>query len=167
MGVLWNENGRNGWEPTFLDKSLVVLSIRTLKPVSRANRYAPELLQMAASYALIVSEKTKFRINGTPLATGLRLLEDRDLLETQAGICGFYSAEKRQIVLRFQDETGQCPRCRLKIEKGCNFVACPGCDAVYHQHEGRQCWTHGAHCVHCNTPVDLSNKHFRWTPNEL
>jgi hypothetical protein len=167
LSVLWNENGRNGWEPTFLDKSLVVLSIRTLKPVSSANRHAPQLLQMAASYALIVSEKTKFRINGQSLVTGLQLLEDRDLLETQAGTCGFYSAEKRQTVFRFQDEKGQCPRCRLKIEKGCNVAACPGCDAVYHQHEGRQCWTHGAHCVHCNTPVDLSNKHFRWTPNEL
>ena len=123
MGVLWNDDGQEGWEPTFLDKSLVVLSIRTLKPVSRANRHAPVLLQMAATYALIVSEKTKFRINGQSLPTGLRLLEDRDLLETQAGICGFYSAEKRQIVFRFQDETGQCPRCRLKIEGGCTVVA--------------------------------------------
>ena len=109
MGVLWNDDGREGWEPTFLDKSLVVLSIRTLKPVSRANRHAPLLMQMAASFALIISEKTKFRVNGQLLETGLRLLEDRDLLETQAGICGFFSTEKRQFVFRLQDETGQCP----------------------------------------------------------
>ncbi|MBW2295893.1 MAG: hypothetical protein JRG89_12595 [Deltaproteobacteria bacterium] len=110
------------------------------------------------------------RVNGVPVATGLRVLAHRD--ELRMGVGGpllYFSNEALPRVVAYDpaasDETAHCPRCRRLIEPGTLAVQCPGCRVWHCLTEATPCWTYTPDCALCQHPTDLEGE-LRWVPGD-
>jgi hypothetical protein len=108
------------------------------------------------------------RLNGAPLQVGIRLLEDRDAIQTSDGSSTYFSSERLAEVELFpgSPEPVYCPRCKTEIEAGTPAVRCPGCDSQHHQSESFGCWLYADRCALCDQPTAL-DAGFRWSPEGL
>ncbi len=108
------------------------------------------------------------RINGTPLAAGIRVLRDRDEIRLNGGPPVYFSTERLARVEPFPGAERQvfCPRCKLPIETGAPAVLCPGCSTWFHQTTDLPCFTYAETCPLCDHQTTLDGE-YRWTPEEL
>ena len=117
------------------------------------------------AWVLIASPAAWVRVNGQPIALGIRSLRHRDSIEV--GSSRFYfSAEKLATVAPFPGAEGavMCPRCRKEIVKATPAVRCPGCGTFHHQRADRGCWTYSPKCQLCDTETAL-DAGLRWQPD--
>lgn len=109
------------------------------------------------------------RVNGEPVAPGIRALRDRDAIQVKRGPRLFFSTETQAQRVPFPGsaQAATCPRCLQEIAPGQPTVFCPGCRVAYHEDDaaGLLCWTYGP-CAFCGQPGVLEAG-FRWTPEEL
>ena len=119
-------------------------------------------------WAVVHSPGSSLRVNGTALATGIRVLSHRDELR-MAGVPGrtFFSLEGLPRIVPFDGgEEGRCPRCQQAIGIGTPAVRCPQCGVWHHESEEFGCWTYSSTCALCDQQTDLEGG-FRWTPEEI
>jgi hypothetical protein len=119
------------------------------------------------TWVVIHTPGSALRINGTALATGLRVLSHRDELRL-AGVAGrvFVSLEGLARIALFDGTEGsRCPRCQQAIQPGSPAVRCPQCGVWHHQSQELGCWSYSPACSLCSQPTELEAG-FRWTPDE-
>ena len=130
--------------------------------------------QLQQRWAILQSGRpTTLRVNGEPLPLGLRVLRDRDAIQT-AGEDGpglyYFSTDSSAVVAPFAGAKPiPCARCHELIRPGEAVVQCPACGAVHHQLSGNpdfSCWTYDS-CANCRTqPTTLDDREL-WTPADL
>jgi hypothetical protein len=120
------------------------------------------------TWVLIAGAGSGVSVNGLPLATGLRIVTDRDEIRIPGVSNLYFSTESLARVEEFSGsgQTLFCPRCKQEIEKGSMAVRCPSCGVWHHQTEELNCWTYSEVCALCTYATDI-NAGFRWTPEEL
>lgn len=91
------------------------------------------------------------RVNGTPLATGIAVLCDRDELLIDGGRL-YFSTEARPVVAPLPPHARPlcCPRCTVALAAGAAAVACPRCGIWHHESEERRCWSYAPVCASCD-----------------
>ncbi len=120
------------------------------------------------TWVLIAGAGSGVCVNGLPLATGLRVVSDRDEIRIPGLSNLYFSTESLARVEEFSG-SGQilfCPRCKQEIEKESMAVRCPSCRVWHHQTQELNCWTYSEVCALCTYATDI-NAGFRWTPEEL
>jgi hypothetical protein len=106
------------------------------------------------------------RLNGAPLAEGIRCLAHRDeLVLPQSGSRLLFSNEVVATVAAHVGDPVLCPRCRVEIMAGGPIVVCPHCLVEHHQDvaASRLCWTYSEQCAVCSGPTSL-DAGFTWPP---
>lgn len=122
-------------------------------------------------WVLFPAARANVQVNGLPVLTGLRVLNDRDEIRLGSAWV-FFSTERLPRVETFTGSATpvSCPRCccPIEIENGVppSVVRCPGCDTLHHEKPDRNCWTHGEKCSICPQPTDLTAG-YRWMPEDL
>ena len=119
------------------------------------------------TWVLLHSPANALRVNGTALASGIRVLSHRDELRL-AGVAGraFFSLEGLARAAPFDGVEGsRCPRCQQGIEPGTPAVRCPQCGVWHHESGELGCWSYSPACSLCDQPTPLGAG-FRWTPDE-
>jgi hypothetical protein len=108
------------------------------------------------------------RVNGEPLATGIRVLRDRDELCIETAR-HFFSTEELAAVTtapEFASPT-KCPRCTIPIPSGSPVVRCPQCKLFHHQNPPEKpCWTYAPRCANCDQPTAL-DAGYRFRPESV
>jgi hypothetical protein len=135
---------------------------------------APRLVSVAGGgWAVVTGPDHELRVNGRPLPTGLRVLEDRDELQWPGSGSTYFSTEVLARVGAFPgaDSPHACPRCKLTLEKGDAAVKCPQCGVWTHEGataagEERRCWTYAETCALCAQKT-AADEGFQWTPEGL
>jgi hypothetical protein len=125
------------------------------------------VLGLPGRAVLFVHAGTFARVNGEPVVGGMRVLEHRDEVLTEAARC-FFSGESAPVVTPFVLGPGgrvpTCPVCRGPVREGMLAVACPGCGRRAHQLEGRACWSYAPTCRFCNHPTSFAAE-ATWRPD--
>lgn len=140
-----------------------------VEPVGGASEGGVVLLPVGDSaWLLLASRQSNVRINAVPLPLGLRLLSDRDEIQTAWGHHSFYSTEELAEAKSFPGaaQPAFCPRCRQEIERHSRAVRCPGCGIWHHATDSLPCWSYSETCALCSQTTAL-DAGFRWTPEAL
>ncbi len=117
-------------------------------------------------WALLVGPARRASVNGEAVDLGLRILDDRDLLQLDDFRRLYFSAEA---VAEVRPRAGgerdaPCPRCRAPIVEGAPAVRCPACGVWHHQSEERPCWTYAEICAVCGQGTRSQDARYRWVP---
>jgi hypothetical protein len=164
MAHLWqNQNGT--WLPVPLTDPAVGLSVEgELRPVKPEDTAPVRLYQAKLDWVLLALCGTRVRINGDPLALGIRVLADRDEIGF-GGIRAYFSTERLARIEPFPDLPGIfCVRCKRPIEpNGTPAVQCPSCNRWHHERTDSKCWTYGKTCTLCPHPTGL-DLGYLWEP---
>jgi hypothetical protein len=122
----------------------------------------------ALRWTLLAGRDAGVRINGLPLALGIRALADKDEI-LAGGRRLFFSTEELARVIPFPGlaQAAFCPRCKQIIEPGDLAVCCPGCRAWSHQSERYPCWTYGQTCALCQQQSTALDAGFNFNPAAL
>jgi hypothetical protein len=194
MAHLWVNVGKEGWALAELGGDAFVLAAQANRPVrvrrpsdcvtanAEANGAAPSdqrareavLLRSGAGdrerwVLLAAPSKQAVAVNGLPLATGLRVLHDRDEIRVPGAPPMFFSTERLARVEPYAGPPhGRCSCCDAEIQQGRPSVRCPQCRMAYHQDpaEGLECWTYRPTCLKCAQPTGL-DLDYAWTPEGL
>jgi hypothetical protein len=120
------------------------------------------------AWIIVAQPGNEVRINGTRVASGMRVLADRDEIRVAGKKSLFFSTERLANVEAFPgiESTAYCPRCKQAIQLGRPSVKCPGCGVFYHQDEELPCWRYSETCALCPQATNM-DAGFRWTPEEL
>lgn len=176
MAHLWIEDESEEWAVLALGVDTLDLRARPPRPAGttagdRCDDSAVVLMSRAsdegAGWAVIAAPGTDVRVNGLPLAGGIRLLEDRDEIRV-AGASMFFSTETLPRIEAYGGgaEPKFCPRCRQEVAPGAPAVRCPECGVWHHESEELPCWSYAETCALCPQPTDLETAGFRWSPEE-
>ena len=164
MALLWQLQ-HDQWQPVPMAGSLIALStsgeLRKVLP----SAIAPIRLRAAGSeWVLLADPGARARINGEPLALGIRVLRDRDEI-VLGGARSYFSTECLACVEPFPgaEVAVVCARCRQKIEPRSAAVRCPGCATWCHQTEDLPCWEYAPTCPLCSASTAL-DAGYRWEP---
>ncbi|HLF84581.1 MAG TPA: hypothetical protein VI837_10435 [Blastocatellia bacterium] len=177
MAHLWVTTEANQWAVLPLEDEAFMLTTNPPKPVRRPLDQGEVLSNVllartrgadAVTWVLIAGAGSGVSVNGLPLATGMRVVSDRDEIRIPGVSKLYFSTESLARVEEFSgsDQTLFCPRCKQEIEKGAAAVKCPACAVWHHQTEDLSCWTYAEVCALCAHATDL-NAGFQWTPEEL
>ena len=124
--------------------------------------------RLADTWVLVWSHDKSVRVNGLRVATGIRVVSDRDEIKIDSMPAVFFSGESQPRIESFPGAESEmfCPRCKNKIEQNTPVVRCPSCSLVYHENkeEERNCWSY-APCSGCGTPTEMDGG-VRWSPDE-
>lgn len=128
----------------------------------------PDATGVAPSWTLLGGREASLRVNGHPLALGIRILRDRDEVSIAGQRC-FFSMEELARVVAFPGlaQPACCPRCKQRVEPGDLAVACPRCHAWHHQSEEFPCWTYDSTCALCQLQATALDAGYSWTPELL
>jgi hypothetical protein len=101
-------------------------------------------------WTLLAGRGAGVRVNGRPLALGVRALADKDEI-LAGGRRLFFSTEELAQAVPFPGlaQPAFCPRCKQRLEPGDLAVCCPACHAWSHQSEKFPCWTYSPTCPLC------------------
>jgi hypothetical protein len=178
MAHLWVTTEAQQWAVLPLEDDAFTLATNPPQPVVRHPMGDGEALSNVLlvrtrgaegiTWVLIAGAGSGVSVNGVPLATGMRVVSDRDEIRIPGVSNLYFSTESLARVEEFSgsDQTLFCPRCKQEIEKGAAAVRCPACGVWHHQTDELNCWTYSEVCALCAHPTDL-NAGFRWTPEEL
>ena len=119
-------------------------------------------------WTLLAGRSAGVRVNGSPLALGIRALVDKDEIWA-GGHRIFFSAEELAGVVPFPGlaQPAFCPRCKQKIEPGDLAVCCPACHAWSHQSEKFPCWAYDTTCALCQQQSTALDAGFNFNPATL
>ena len=178
MAHVWLADNVDRWSPTPLQEEWTVLSgegvlLTDATSVTSPSREAPVIVRRASTsvpdrWVLLSSDTLEVRVNGTALALGIHILDDRDAIRLADGRLFFFSTEELATVRAFAglERAVFCPRCKLVIEQGSPAVRCPQCRTWHHQSDEFPCWRYADHCALCDQQTAEDNG-YRWTPNDL
>jgi len=177
MAHLWVTTEANQWAVLPLEDEAFALTTSPPKAVRRPPNDGEMLSGVvlvrtggasAVTWVLIASPGSGVAVNGLPLATGMRVVSDRDEIRIPGVSNVYFSTEGLAHVEEFpgSDQTLFCPRCKQEIEKGAAAVKCPACGVWHHQTEDLNCWTYAEVCALCAHATDLGAG-FQWTPEDL
>jgi hypothetical protein len=172
MAHLWARTESGDWEPIKIEGDVFGL-LSGQQAVARPGSDTALLCRRSApgareNWVLLSSPSVDLRLNGAPLYTGIRVLEDRDAIQLSDGSPTYFSSERLAEVELFpgSPEAVYCPRCKTEIEAGTPAVRCPRCDSWHHQSEVFGCWLYAERCALCDHPTAL-DAGFRWSPEDL
>lgn len=184
MAHLWTANGSGEWRVEPIEGGRVSLLARRQlaassqderDPIGRAPAIVSVALPTAEAWVLIGARHSRVRVNGDSVATGIRVLRDRDEIQVD-GRRLYFSTETLARVVPFADDppsrsSGEararavpCGRCRGPIAAAADAVKCPACGIWHHQSAELPCWRYADTCAACPQPTDL-DAGFRWTPD--
>ena len=177
MAHLWVTTEAQQWAVLPLEDDALTLTTSPPQPVSHPLAEDEALSNVllvrtrgaeGVTWVLIAGAGSGVSVNGLPLATGLRIVSDRDEIRISGVSNLYFSTESLARVEEFSGsgQTLVCPRCKQEIEKGSMAVRCPSCGVWHHQTEELNCWTYSEVCALCTYATDI-NAGFRWTPKEL
>jgi len=164
MAHLWQFQ-LDQWQPTPLAGSLLAMSTKGELSQATSSDSSPIRLRAAGSeWVLLAGPSARVRINGEPLALGVRVLRDRDEIVVGSAR-SYFSTERLASVDPFPDNLGVifCARCKNKIDPGAPAVRCPGCGCWCHQREDLECWSYSPTCPLCDQSTAL-DAGYRWEP---
>jgi hypothetical protein len=158
MAHLWERIGDGTWIPTSLDDRHRLIDDGTHAVVLRHQSDPP--------HWTMLTNDTRVRLNGVPLALGAAVLADRDEIRT-ADRTVWFSTETRPSVEPFPDSAprGSCPRCKQPLAPGMAAVRCPGCRIFYHASDDLPCWLYDTKCSICGYLTALDAR--LWSPEDL
>ncbi len=118
-----------------------------------------------AQWVLLAGEEANVRVNGSPLASAVHVLQDRDEIrlgdaETGSWQRCFFSTAGAVRVEPFPagGDPPCCPSCRQPIAGGQPAVRCPACGLWHHEMgNGQRCWTVTGCCARCRCPAPLDD----------
>jgi hypothetical protein len=172
MAHLWARTESRDWEPVKFEGDVLVL-FSGAEAVAGLETDAAVVSRRSMpggreAWVLLSPPSVDLRLNGAPLHTGIRVLEDRDAIQLSDGSPTYFSSERLAQVEPFPGSPGPvyCPRCKTEIEGGTPAVRCPGCDSWHHQSETFGCWLYAERCALCDHPTAL-DAGFRWSPEDL
>jgi hypothetical protein len=171
MASLWYQTGSGEWIPWQLDSAAVALGPRLL-PIMESDGGPPSALLMRSRcggleqwLAMRIAARPLY-VNGEPLRTGIRVINDRDEMRLGGRQRVFFSGERLPRVEPFAGGPREvlCPRCRRGIAAGKPIVRC-GCGTAFHQDSDPefQCFTYAPACPVCARPTELTDT-YRWQP---
>lgn len=116
----------------------------------------------------LVATPWSVRVNGVPVASGLRVLRDRDEIQIAGLDTVYFSTERLTTVDPSPTQAGSlvCPRCRQAIVANTAAVCCPACGVWHHQTDELSCWTYAERCALCPQPTRL-DVGYQWTPEAI
>lgn len=119
-------------------------------------------------WTLLAGRGAGVRVNGLPLALGIRALVDKDEI-LAGGQRLFFSTEELARVVPFPGlaQPAFCPRCKQKIEPSDLAVCCPSCRAWSHQSEKFPCWTYDTTCALCQRQSTALDAGYNFDPATL
>jgi len=176
MAHLWVRDETENWAVLPLEHDAFSLNAESTRPIARRLGDGEALSEVllirsdsgqANSWVLIANATSGVSVNGIPLATGIRVVSDRDQIRVPGAREFYFSTETLARIEQFpgSEQTIFCPRCKQEIEKGTSAVKCPGCGVWHHETDELNCWTYAEVCALCAQPTDMSSG-FRWTPEE-
>ncbi|MEK6324295.1 MAG: hypothetical protein AABN33_21865 [Acidobacteriota bacterium] len=177
MAHLWVRDDAEQWAVLPLEHDAFTLAASRPQPICRPAGEGDVLSNIllvrtsgteSLAWVLVAGASSGVSVNGVPLATGIRVVADRDDIRIPGAESLYFSTESLARVEEFpgSDQTLFCPRCKQEIGMGTSAVKCPGCSVWHHQTEELNCWTYSEVCALCAQPTDL-NAGFQWTPEEL
>jgi len=176
MAHLWVATEKNQWAILPLGDETFTLTEnppRPVRPTAGGEAWAGVLLVRShatdgAGWVLLARPGSRVFVNGFPLATGMRVLSDRDEIRVPEVGSVYFSTERLARIDEFcsSDQALFCPRCKQEIQKGTLAVKCPGCGVWHHESDELNCWSYSEVCALCAQSTDL-NSGFRWTPEHL
>lgn len=172
MAVIWSRSEENEWAPRDLPgEGLSLLSIIEPGPSGNAKAGTPALKPNSAqrrSWVLLAPEQADVTVNGETVATGIRALRDRDVVEFNNSGPMYFSTERlaRVTPCPETERAIYCQRCKTKIEPGSPAVECPRCSAWYHQTDTLPCWRYSEQCTLCPQSTDF-DAGYSWHPEDL
>jgi hypothetical protein len=120
------------------------------------------------AWILIAGVDHAVRINGLPLAAGIRALVDRDEIVVAGRWTYYFSVDDSPEIAIFpgSGQPAPCPRCCKEIDPGEPAVRCPGCGVWHHEdpERGLQCWTYADMCAACAIQHTSLEADSAWTP---
>jgi len=119
-------------------------------------------------WIMLAGRRIAVRVNGQPLALGIRALRDKDEI-VAGGHRLFFSTEELARVTPFpgMERSVFCPRCKQKLEPGDPAVCCPLCRAWSHQSEILPCWQYAPTCALCQQQSTALDAEFNFNPANL
>lgn len=133
MAHLWYQNNENGWGVIPLNEDAVSLMATGIDPGSQpvgvdledADRYGARLTrvrnQPRETWTLMAGTDARVSVNGELLQLGLRVLNDRDVIQIGSSPIRVFSTE-RLARIETCEEAGEasliCPRCQQPITAG-------------------------------------------------
>jgi hypothetical protein len=176
MAHLWVTTEANQWAVLPLEGDAFSLTTHPPQPRRRVDdgQILSSVLLLrtggvdAPSWVLVAGVRAGVSVNGLPLATGMRVVSDRDEIRVPGVSNVYFSTEclARVEVFAGRGQTLFCPRCKQEIEMGSPAVKCPACGVWHHQTDELKCWTYADVCALCAQSTDL-DAGFRWTPEDL
>lgn len=121
---------------------------------------------------LVCPPARSVRVSGLPLATGVRVLRDRDEITIGGALPArrtlFYSSETLARIESFEGSDGpvRCARCKTEIHCGDPIVRCPSCGIAHHQLEEKPCWLSFPTCAMDQQATSFDTGYL-WTPYAL
>ncbi len=178
MAYLWHSSKDDNWVPTELKCSMVLVddTATMLAPMEADGHpgevllYSHRLNSVASSWVLLAPPDSLVYVNHFSLASGIRILADRDAIRISARQPIYFSTARLAGIEAFPySEQAFCPRCKLEIAEHDACVCCPQCQVWHHQseHADLACWSYAETCALCDQSTDLDSVEFRWTPGEL
>ncbi len=177
MPHMWVQHGFD-WLNAPLDPAIYALGTGIATPLQKIGHaeisqyiavIAPgEASGNAASSWTLVCAPGACRVNGSPLLTGIAVLNDRDEIQFATAPRLFFSTETPAVAARYgRKDPVPCPRCTELVLEGDIAVICPTCGVAYHEGASAEdkCFTYDA-CVVCGRPGELSGG-YKWSPAEL
>ena len=177
MPHFWISNAEGEWAIQLLaEESCLAVAghdVRLTRPAgephpSEIRIMPPDATSMSPSWTLLGGREASLRVNGQPLALGIRVLRDRDEISIAGQRC-FFSTEELARVAAFPGlaQIVFCPRCKQKVEPGEPAVACPHCRAWHHQSDKFPCWTYATTCALCQLQSTALDAGYSWKPEHL
>ena len=177
MAHLWITTEEQQWAVLPLEDEAFTLTTKPPQPVRHPLAEGEALTNVllvrtrgaeGLTWVLIAGAASGVSVNGLHLATGIRVVSDRDEIHLPGASKVYFSTESLARVEEFSgsDQILFCPRCKQEIETGAMAVKCPGCGVCHHQTEELNCWSYSEVCALCAHPTDL-NAGFQWTPEGL
>lgn len=177
MAHMWVKEVSGEWAVMQLDGGGFILTGNPLDPVQRRDSEedteAAHILRHngaeGETWLILAEPHSGVRINGTVLASGIRVLRDRDEVLVGGTQRLFFSSERLPHAEPFPgiEQLIFCPRCKQEIAVETMAVKCPQCRAWHHQSEEFPCWLYSENCALCDQPTNLDDSNFQWTPKSL
>ncbi len=177
MAHMWVKDVLDEWAVLQLEGEGFTVTGNPSKPVQRRdsqeNTGVAQILRHngaeGETWVIMVAPHSGVRINGSMLASGIRVLRDRDEIWVNGTQRLFFSTECLAHAEPFlgQGQLIFCPRCKQAIAVESMAVKCPQCRAWHHQSEDFPCWVYSENCALCDQPSSLGDSNFQWTPQSL